>query len=412
MSRILKSREERGNLIQHLIEKVPVVISVKANIPGTDKNIVSAHIIVSLFTNIIHQSYKKEPVKHMSEDGPYSIFEFSDDGNRIKKEMEDIENTHPLGRYVDIDVYSLHSEFHRINPRQCFICGEEAFRCAKLQSHSIGEYLSKINDDVLSYLRDVINQNINESMLDELHLHPKFGLVTKESNGSHEDMNYQLMVKAKDAIRPFLLKIFEYTFLSKDPNEFELFHIKAIGMAAEKAMYEATNHINAYKGLIFHLGYVMYALAKVLKNRQPFDQLFDWLILSSSGYEETINLAPDSYGKKMYIEHNIGGARHEMALGLPRVKEAMNFLLDYSRVSLYNTLKYLITHVEDTTLYKRAGLNLVQNIKRRFEELDITDEVAISKLTEQCIASHLSFGGSADLLVVSLFLKRMKALLF
>lgn len=410
---ILEAREERGILIRQLLTKSAIVISVKANIPGPDKNIVSAHIIVSLFTKLIQHHYTKTPVQYRSDDGPFSIFMVEDsEGVEIKNEMLQMEETHPLGRYVDIDVYSPQSEYHRDHPRQCYICGEVAFHCAKQNRHSLTEYIVKIDTDVSRYLMDSINQYLDESMLTELHLHPKFGLVTKESSGSHKDMNYQLMVAAKNAIIPYLMKIFDYIYHSDDPIQFELFHIKAIGMAAEKAMYESTNHINAYKGLIYHLGYVLFALAKVMKLNQSFDEIFAWLVNASEGFEKSIPQAPKSYGKQLYQEKGIGGARKEMAMGLPHVQEAMSYLLDYSRESLYNTLKYLIIHVEDTTLYKRAGFAQVQSIKNKFIALNVNDEEAIARLTNDCIESQLTFGGSADLLVVSLFLERIKEWIF
>ncbi|MGD9910446.1 MAG: triphosphoribosyl-dephospho-CoA synthase [Candidatus Izemoplasmatales bacterium] len=412
MSSILDAREERGILIHQLLQKSPIVISVKANIPGPDKNLVVAHLIVSLFTNLIHHLYKKEPVKYLSEDGPFSVFGLEDEGSLVKSQMIDMEETHPIGRYVDIDVYSLQTEFHRDQPRKCYLCGDVAFHCAKANKHSLNEYINQINDDVSRYLMAKINQFIDESMLDELHLHPKFGLVTKDSPGSHKDMNYQMMVTAKNAIIPFLVKIYEYAFHSEEPIQFELFHIKAIGMAAEKAMYESTNHVNAYKGLIYHLGYGLFALGKVMKLHQSFDEIFEWLKNIGTDYEKNMKQAPDSYGKQLFLDKGIGGARKEMAMGLPHVHEAMSYLVDNSRQSLYNALRYLIIHVEDTTLYKRAGFAQVQSIKNKFIDLDVTDEEAISRLTNECIESQLTFGGSADLLVVSLFFNRIKAWIF
>ena len=41
-------------------------------------------------------------------------------------------------------------------------------------------------------------------MIKELDLHPKFGLVTPISNGSHKDMNYKLMIKARMLLCPIL----------------------------------------------------------------------------------------------------------------------------------------------------------------------------------------------------------------
>jgi len=412
MNSILEARENRANQINQLVSIHQTVVSVKANIPGPNKNVVSAGLLVSIFSRLLSAHFKKEPVLHQSEDGPFSIFTIEQNAEGIKKEMTEIEETHPLGRLIDIDVYSLNQEHHRDKPRQCFICNETAFICARKDSHSVQEYLSKINQLVIEYVVHQLSYFIDISMMDELNLHPKFGLVTKYSQGSHKDMDYSLMVCAKEAIIPFLIKIFDYTYHSNEPEGFVLFHVQAIGMAAEKAMLESTKNINAYKGLVYHLGYVLYALAKVIKKQEPLEAVFARLMEANPGFEEHILKAPDSFGKRIYLEKGIGGARKEMSEGLPHVKQAMKLLDQYDRLSFYKVLKYLIINTEDTTLYKRVGISEAEKIKKRFIDLNVSDDSEIQRLTDECIQLSCSFGGSADLLVVTLFLKRVEELLF
>jgi len=412
MNSILEAREDRANLINQLVSIHQTVISVKANIPGPNKNVVEARLLVSIFSRFLSTHFKKEPVLHQSEDGPFSIFTLDQNADDIKNEMTEMEEVHPLGRLIDIDVYSLNQEYHRDKPRKCFICNETAFICARQNSHSVQEYLSKINQLVFEYVVHQLTDFIDISMMDELNLHPKFGLVTKYSQGSHKDMDYALMIRAKEAIIPFLIKIFDYTYHSNEPERYVLFHLQTIGMAAEKAMLETTKNINAYKGLIFHLGYVLYALANVLKKQEPFEAVFTRLMEANPWFEEHILKAPDSFGKRIYLEKGIGGARKEMSEGLPHVKQAMKLIEQYNRLSFYKVLKYLIINTEDTTLYKRIGISEAEKTKRRFIDLNISDDSEIQRLTDECIQLNCSFGGSADLLVVTLFLKRVEELFF
>ena len=117
-NKILIDREKKDNLIKSYLNSYQV-ISLKANIPGTNKNIKEAFVIISIFDKII-LSYK--PLKRMffeSFDGPYIIYLFNKDKN-LKNEMVKIESKNQLARLVDIDVYydSTHS-LNRSKPRTC-----------------------------------------------------------------------------------------------------------------------------------------------------------------------------------------------------------------------------------------------------------------------------------------------------
>ena len=48
-----------------------------------------------------------------------------------------------------------------------------------------------------------VTKIISESIL-ELNLDPKFGMVTAKSQGSHSDMNYELMKRSIGIITPYL----------------------------------------------------------------------------------------------------------------------------------------------------------------------------------------------------------------
>ena len=71
---------------------------------------------------------------------------------------------------------------------------------------------SKDSKEFSSYLKRLIKKMINTAMLDELNLHPKFGLVTPYTSGSHKDMDYSLMVNAKNAILDDLVEMFMLGF--------------------------------------------------------------------------------------------------------------------------------------------------------------------------------------------------------
>lgn len=71
----------------------------------------------------------------------------------------------------------------------------------------------------------------------------------------------------------------------------------------------------------------------------------------------------------------------------------------------------LIKDVEDTVLLKRAGsLEKYHHYRKLIGDIPI-DEERIQAITTECIEHNLSFGGSADLLIVSIFLKKVEGCL-
>ena len=104
-----------------------------------------------------------------------------------------------------------------------------------------------IQKNIEKELVKIVKLMCDEAILEELNLHPKFGLVTPYTNGSHSDMNYELMVNAKNAILDSFVEMFLVGYKNNDIKK--IFALsRQIGIDAEKKMFKATNNINAYKG--------------------------------------------------------------------------------------------------------------------------------------------------------------------
>ena len=73
----------------------------------------------------------------------------------LKKRCCQIEDTHPLGRLMDIDVFDGVEPLSRtdigLEPRRCLLCDNEARYCMRAHTHSKEELLAKINELVLAY---------------------------------------------------------------------------------------------------------------------------------------------------------------------------------------------------------------------------------------------------------------------
>ncbi len=386
-NKILSDREKKDSIIKKYSDEYQV-ITLKANIPGSNKNIKEAYLLVNIFDKKISKYNPLKTMFYKSYDGPYFIYLFNKNKN-LKKEMMKIESSNKLARLVDIDVYldSSHS-LNRSVLRKCYLCNKDAIICSRMKSHSQVELLSYINKLTSSYLRRYIKKMINDSMLKELNLHPKFGLVTPYTNGSHKDMDYTLMVNAKNSILNDLVDMFMLGYNESLPLDVLFLKARDIGKKADSHMFKATNNINAYQGLIFNLGLVLVNLGKQIKDNLSLDDVYN-------------NIKEMS---KSFIKEGNFGARKQAAEGYQIIQDLFN-KYDLSKMNTLDILIYFINNLDDTVLLRRCkDPQLLRIIKEDFKILDSSKKLLINQINEDCIKNNLSFGGCADLLVVALFI--------
>jgi len=402
--KILIAREYKYREMQFLKNTFKSVISVKSNIPGVKKQINISYLLVNYFRRLIPLDMVDYFKYYDGYDGPYFLLGSNLEPDVIKQQLVTLEDTNPIGRFIDLDVFDGEQMLSRGKMRKCFICGSDAFVCMKESKHSDNELIQYISNCVYDHLnRDTITK-VNASIMAELELHPKFGLVTPISSGSHLDMNYEIMLNAKEAILPYFEKMFEIGYTAKGiDNIFPL--ARNAGLKAEEAMLFATKGVNAYKGLIFNFGILISAYGYLLFNNIGVENVFDIVKLISKDVLKDFDSEGSSFGKFAYEKYGFTGARGEAYYGFPTVKKAMSYLNDLSWESRIRTLAFLISESQDTVLLKRTNdISKYREIRLRFKKLISDNLEGIEKLNEFCITNNLSFGGSADLLVLSVFL--------
>ncbi|MDY0138854.1 MAG: triphosphoribosyl-dephospho-CoA synthase [Candidatus Izemoplasmatales bacterium] len=405
--RILLGREERAKIINEYLKEFKTVVSVKANFPGDNKNSYISYLLINAFSFLISDSRFIRYHLYQNYDGPFVICLSNDlDTLKIKKLMIEIEENHELGRYIDIDVYSIKGIMSRKTKRKCIVCEEDAFKCIINRKHSIEEVSSVIKNAVHNYYTKFLKDALKKSFLGELRLEPKFGLVTPTSSGSHSDMNYDLMVKAIDIIIPYFIDMFFESCIGIDETSI-VSNINLIGKMAETDMFRVTKGINAYKGAIFNLGLAIsgigYKISRFYK-RSIFEitKRFSEILFVDYKYDS------NSFGDIAYREYGLRGIRGEALSGFLNVQKALKILKGYSEESLLETLVYLIVSIDDTTFLKRAkSLDFYFKVKEMFSNLNLRDFNQVHNLNDFCIKKGLSFGGSADLLIMSIFISRM-----
>lgn len=92
----------------------------------------------------------------------------------------------------------------------------------------------------------------------ELDTTPKPGLVDKDNNGAHRDMDYALMQLSINTLHPYFVRLAFLGFADTLPSHTV---IRDAGIEAEKAMLEATNGVNTHKGALFSMGLAVVAAA-------------------------------------------------------------------------------------------------------------------------------------------------------
>lgn len=418
MEKILKARENRQNNLLKMMNNDSVYVILKANIPGEVKRTNVARFLVNLFRKRLNETFFVKRSRFFNDyDGFYDIYEINcDDIKNIKLLCVNIEDSAPLGRYIDIDVYqnslkSISRSELGIDNRKCFLCDNDAHICARNQTHSYEELENKLIDDVVDYIYNETTNFIKESIELECGLYPKFGLVTMQNNGSHSDMNYDLMMKSKNVVAPYIAMMTISGFSNPEEKIFD--DIREIGKLCEKRMFQATNGINTHKGLIFGMGFVAAAFGMLLKDDDfSYHKLQDTIKYLGRDLENDFLSEHDTFGYLAYKKYGFLGARGETMKGMPNAFLGVDVLDEYpalSKEALTMALVSIIRGLEDTVLLKRSGtLEKYNYFKNLVGTIDVYDEVRIEEVTRECVKNNISFGGAADILAISIFIKKMK----
>ena len=104
----------------------------------------------------------------------------------------------------------------------------------------------------------IIAHLATQALQAELDTTPKPGLVDKDNNGAHRDMDHALMQLSINTLHPYFMRLAFLGFADTLPSHTV---IRDAGIEAEKAMLEATNGVNTHKGALFSMGLAVVAAA-------------------------------------------------------------------------------------------------------------------------------------------------------
>lgn len=249
---------------------------------------------------------------------------------------------------------------------------------------------------------------------------PKPGLVDRENSGAHSDMDYPLFLASSAALQPCFTACAQAGLdgSSKTPKAL-VPTLRRIGRCGETAMYAATKGVNTHKGMVFSMGILCCALGRLTGSKKLIsEQRLQALCAQLAEALLRQDTAAGTHGLQVRGDAGVGGVRAEALAGfenafhtgLPVLRQARSdghSLME----AMIKALLALMARAEDSNAAYRGGTEGLAFVRTRAAELlaeaDLRTEAGLEMIREfdrQCTARHLSPGGSADLLALTVML--------
>ena len=259
----------------------------------------------------------------------------------------------------------------------------------------------------------------------ELDTTPKPGLVDRNDNGAHRDMDHTLMQRSIQALHPYFVRLAQLGFNGKQPCHDEIVNI---GIEAEREMFKATGGVNTHKGALFSIGLAAVALAGESFCRitqaegcgtMAYNDVNSKQIQSlSNSIASLARLFPDTngtHGSKAKANNILKGALDNAREGYTQLFKAwLPFYIDRiaegDNYALHKTLLRIMCDLDDTNIVYRTSMETMQEVKTEARQmLDasrniVNFEAALQAMNTDYIHRNISPGGSADMLSLVVFL--------
>ena len=268
----------------------------------------------------------------------------------------------------------------------------------------------------------IIAHLATQALQAELDTTPKPGLVDKDNNGAHRDMDYALMQRSIHTLHPYFVKLALLGFADTLPTHTA---IRDIGIEAERAMLSATNGVNTHKGALFSMGLAVVAAAheerkiaaneeQILKERNGGE---DVLVSLQTTIKALAASFPDTNGTH-------GSKAKLLSMGTTAIKGALDnaregyemlfaewlpFYIErrkeHDAYTLHKTLLRIMCDLDDTNVIYRTDLATAEEVKQEARALlDSFSKAALKDMDRRYTARNISPGGAADMLSLTIFI--------
>ena len=289
----------------------------------------------------------------------------------------------------------------------------------------------------------IIAHLATQALQAELDTTPKPGLVDKDNNGAHRDMDHALMQLSINTLHSYFVRLALLGFADTLPSHAA---IRDTGIEAEKAMLAATNSVNTHKGALFSMGLAVVAAAyeekKAAANKEERGKEREEGYLSS--LQLTIKALaasfPDTSGTHGSKAKQLSNGTTTIKGALDNAREGYEKLFaewlpfynerrkSHDAHALHKTLLRIMCDLDDTNVIYRTNVATAEEVKQEarallasFEEAYAAEdkEKCASAIEEKCASAELlalkdmdrryterniSPGGAADMLSLTVFI--------
>ncbi|WHY59210.1 triphosphoribosyl-dephospho-CoA synthase [Peribacillus simplex] len=251
------------------------------------------------------------------------------------------------------------------------------------------------------------------SLIEEVELTPKPGLVDRVNNGAHQDLTIELMRKSALSLKETFEQI-AFISYGNSPSLSLREEIAAIGRNGENRMFETTGGVNTHKGAIWAIG-LLVSGAAMGKGCFAIKEIVS-LAGETARYPDRHcpNIATN--GMLVSAKYGVNGARAEAEQGFPHIVQVSMPMLKRSRAyglaeneAQLNSLLALIASLDDTCILHRGGPEaLIFAKKQAASVLSSGSLEKLKTLNDEFTRLNISPGGSADMLAATLFLDKIQ----
>lgn len=283
----------------------------------------------------------------------------------------------------------------------------------------------------------IIAHLATQALQAELDTTPKPGLVDKDNNGAHRDMDYVLMQRSIDTLHPYFVKLALLGCADALPSHTA---IRDAGIEAEKAMLSATNGVNTHKGALFSMGLAVVAAAheerkiaaneeQILKERNGGEDILVSLQTTIKALAASFPDTNGTHGSKAKLLSKgttaIKGALDNAREGYEMLfAEWLPFYIERRKErdahTLHKTLLRIMCDLDDTNVIYRTDLATAEEVKQEaralldsFSEAHTAEDkkkriaaelLALKDMDKRYTARNTSPGGAADMLSLTVFI--------
>lgn len=442
LTEMLDARENRARRQQQLLARYgKTLLCFTMNIAGPVKNSPLIRRGFDLGRRLLEQQLMaaKISVPHFEQihekTGSEAIYILDCDPLAAKRAAVIVEDHTEAGRLFDMDVIrpdgtKAGRQELQLEPRKCLICGGAASVCGRSRAHTVEQLQNRTNAILTAALRRhdarYVARLACQSLLYEVAVTPKPGLVDRGNNGSHQDMDFFSFQASAAALWPYFEDCASIGMDTAElPPEETFARLRMPGMLAEGEMLHATGGVNTHKGAIFSLGILCGAIGRLGLELADKPQ---WLLYECSRMtaglveQDFAGVTPENAstaGQRLYVQHGITGIRGQaeagfpsvLKVGLPRLEEGLALGHSFNEACCAALLAMMASTV-DTNLVSRSDYETQQRIALEtaiaLQKNPFPEEALLREMDRAFMEKNLSPGGTADLLAMTCFLHFLK----